>query len=94
MIYQHRSSQKNKGVILKRILIALILSLAVPSLCFATLPAGLVYEYRATAGSANNGGCYDLANEGGTVYTDQDSAQLSLTDLAMDTARTTLTSVT
>lgn len=79
---------------MKKILLFLMIICFVPSICFATLPAGLVWEYRATDGAANNGGCYDLGDDGGTDYSDQNNAQLSLTDLAMTAAGTTLTSVT
>lgn len=53
-------------------------------LCFAADPnnAGLHYEFRATSGSSTNGGCYDIVSNGGTDYTNQDAAQLSLTDIA------------
>ena len=80
---------------MKKILLFLTLLYFVPSICFGALPAGLVWEYRATGGAANNGGCYDLANDGGTDYSDQDAAQLSLTDLTTaGIGNTTLTSVT
>jgi len=39
-----------------------------------------IWEFRATAGDANAGGGFDTAS-GGTDFSDQDSAQLQLTDL-------------
>lgn len=53
-----------------------------------------IWEFRATAGSANAGGGYD-SSAGTTDYSNQDSAQLQLTDLATSgIGVTTLTSVT
>lgn len=53
-----------------------------------------IWEFRATAGNANNGGGFDTAS-GGTDYSNQDSAQLALTDLATSgIGVTTLTSAT
>lgn len=60
---------------------------------WGALPAGLSWEVR-TGGASDNGSCYDLVNDGGTDYTQQDSAQLTLTDLATTGAVTTLTSAT
>lgn len=59
----------------------------------AALPAGLHWITR-TDGASDNGGCYDIANDGGTDYSNQTSAQLDLTDLATTGAVTTLTSAT
>jgi hypothetical protein len=53
-----------------------------------------VWEFRPASGSANAGGGFDTAS-GGTDYSNQDSAQLQLTDLATSGAGvTTLTSAT
>ena len=53
-----------------------------------------IWEFRATAGAANSGGGFDTAS-GGTDFSNQDSAQLQLTDLATSgIGVTTLTSVT
>lgn len=49
--------------------------------------------YRQGGDNTNNGGYWDSA-AGGTDYTDQDSPELTLTDLATDGAGTSLTSVT
>lgn len=72
---------------------ALIFLLSFQSNAFAALPAGLAWEVR-TTGADTNGGCYDIANDGGTDYSQQDSAQLALSDLAMASTGTTLTSAT
>jgi hypothetical protein len=53
-----------------------------------------VWEFRET-GSNNNGGGFDTGIAGyGTDYTQQDTAQLELTDLACTTGTSTLTSTT
>ena len=53
-----------------------------------------IWEFRATAGDANAGGGFDTAS-GGTDYSNQNSAQLQLTDLATSgIGVTTLTSAT
>lgn len=78
----------------KSLLLNFLLVFFMPSLAFATIEnSGLVWEVR-TTGNANNGGCYDLVNDGGTDYSQQDSAQLNLTDLAANTGGSTLTSAT
>jgi hypothetical protein len=60
--------------------------------CYAALPNDLVWEVR-TTGNDDNGGCKDT--DAATDYTNQDSAQLTLTDLATSGAGvTTLTSAT
>ena len=60
----------------------------------AALSSGTYWEVR-TTGDNDNGGCYDAVNNGGTDYSQQDAAQLSLTDLATPgAASTTLTSTT
>jgi len=51
------------------------------------LTSNLVWEVR-TTGSDNNGGGFD-SSYGGTDYSQQDTAQLSLTDLAATTVTTT-----
>jgi len=71
----------------------LILLLLIPSNSFAALDKFLEWEVR-TTGNNNSGGCYEAIGDGGTDYSQQDAAQLSLTDLAMTASGTTLTSVT
>lgn len=81
---------------MKRLLITtalLITSCFLTRTSCATMPSGLVYEVR-TTGASTNGGCYNLASDPGTDYSQQDSAQLSLSDLATTGAVTTLTSAT
>jgi len=56
------------------------------------LPATAVFEFR-TTGAATNGGIFDSASAG-TDYSQQDAAQLALTDCACTTGGTTLTSAT
>lgn len=58
------------------------------------LSAGLVLELRTTAGANQGGGFYDRVPGTSVDYTQQDTAQLSLTDLVSDVAGTTITSVT
>lgn len=77
----------------------LLTKIAIICLCFvstnswAGLQSDSYWEVR-TTGSDNNGGCYDTGGAG-TDYTQQDAAQLSLTDLATSgVGVTTLTSAT
>lgn len=56
------------------------------------LANAIVWEFRSTGAATNGGGFKTGAS--GTDYSQQDAAQLSLTDLAMTTATTTLTSAT
>jgi len=65
-----------------------------PSLCFGALTAGTVWEYQTTADANNGGGFYDRIPGTSVDYSQQTAAQLSLTDLAMVTGGTTLTSAT
>jgi len=65
-----------------------------PSLCFGALTAGTVWEYQTTADANNGGGFYDRIPGTSVDYSQQTAAQLSLTDLAMATGGTTLTSAT
>lgn len=75
---------------LKRILLLLLLA-TLPS--WAALPFDAAWELR-TTGDDDNGGCYDTGGSG-TDFSQQDAAQLSLTDLATSgIGVTTLTSVT
>lgn len=57
------------------------------------LSVSLVWETRASGASDNNGGAYK-AGAGTTDYSQQNAAQLTLTDLATTGAVTTVTSVT
>ena len=57
------------------------------------LAAGIVWEFRGTSGSNNNGGGFKTGASG-TDYSLQAASQLSLTDAAMVNGTTTLTSVT
>jgi len=75
---------------MKKLLLALGLLCPVP--VFAALPSDTTWEVR-TTGSDNNGGCFDTGGAG-TDYSQQDAAQLSLTDLAQTLSSTTLTSAT
>lgn len=54
----------------------------------------IVWEVQGGVGSDDNGGGYDLTTDGGTDYSQQAAAELTLTDLACVTASTTLTSAT
>lgn len=61
---------------------------------YSAVDATIEWEVR-TTGNNDNGGGYDLTNNGGTDYSQQDAAQLTLTDLATSgVGVTTLTSVT
>lgn len=58
------------------------------------LNAGTIWEIRTTGSQTNGGGFYNR-NPGTSVdYSQQDAAQLSLSDIATDVAGTTLTSAT
>src|SRR5205814_2364059 len=57
------------------------------------LSAAIVWECRASGANDNNGGGFK-AGASGTDYSQQNSAQLTLTDLATTGVVTTLTSVT
>lgn len=74
------------------ILICLGLCFGITNKVLAAIPATTVWEVR-TTGASTNGGGFNSAR-GGTDYSQQDAAQLSLTDLAMTTGGTTLTSAT
>src|SRR3990167_7438270 len=50
-----------------------------PSTAHAALQADAAWEVRPTNGSLLNGGCYDTGGAG-TDYSQQDAAQLSITD--------------
>ena len=82
---------------LRCLLFALLCALVwnVP-LTFATLASDTVWEVRPTNGDNTFGACYAVSLAGGSSvdYSQQNSAQLSLTDLATTGVVTTLTSVT
>lgn len=81
---------------MKRIILALLL-LLLPVSVYAALPADSVWEVRPTNGSNLNGACVDKSVVAGTTdYSQQDAAELALTDLAATEASggTTLTSAT
>lgn len=73
-------------------ILLLLLTMAVPSL--AAINAGTVWECRSTGNVANGGGYYNRDPGTSVDYSQQDAAQLSLTDLACVTTTTTLTSAT
>lgn len=58
------------------------------------LASGTVFEVRTTGSQNNSGGFYDRTPGTSVDYSQQDSAQLTLTDLACVQASTTLTSAT
>lgn len=58
------------------------------------LNAGTVWEVRATGNAANGGGFYNRSPGTSVDYSQQDAAQLTLTDLATDGAGTGLSSAT
>jgi hypothetical protein len=65
----------------KKLLLSSIILFFCCSICYATIDTGVEFEAR-TTGSNNNGCGYDIATDGGTDYSQQDAAQLSLTDIA------------
>ena len=74
-------------------LIILIFILTQPTLCYSALQADAQWEVR-TTGNNLNGSCYDQGGAG-TDYSQQDAAQLTLTDAATSgVGVTTLTSAT
>ena len=80
---------------MKKILLTLFGIFFLYQVSFAALAATTVWEVRTTGNSANGAGfnaSRDAVN--GVDYSQQDTAQLSLTDLAMTTGGTTLTSTT
>ena len=80
-----------KGIkFLSVILVALMLVSVPVNFAHAAIGATAVWEIR-TSGAATNGGGY---TSGGTDYTLQDAAQLTLSDLASDGAGTGISSVT
>ena len=72
--------------------LAFALSLIAAPSVWAALQSDTTWEVR-TTGNNTNGGCYDTGGTG-TDYSQQDAAQLSLTDLAQNLSSTTLTSAT
>jgi hypothetical protein len=77
---------------MRKLIIALLLCL-IPTSVFAALDADTVWEVRGVTGSDNNGGGF-VTGASGTDYTQQASAQLSLSDLASDGAGTGISSAT
>lgn len=80
---------------MKKILLILLSNFLFCVPVFAALNGSTVWEVRTTGASTNGGGfnaTRDAVN--GVDYSQQDAAQLSLTDLAMTSASTTLTSAT
>jgi len=77
---------------MKKLLLLLSL-LIIPNLCYGAIGATCVWEIRTTATAGNlNGGGY---TSGGTDYSQQDAAQLNLTDFATSgVGVTTLTTAT
>lgn len=73
---------------MRRLLLALTLGLTTTA--FAAIPATTQWDVR-TTGSDANGGCFDSAGTG-TDYSQQDSAQVSYTDLVIGATNTQLTS--
>lgn len=82
---------------MKKIIIIISLIL-IPKLVFGAIDADTIWEFRstATANMVNGGGYNSTAVSAGTDYSQQDSAQLALTDLASTSASgwLTLTSTT
>src|SRR5216684_2306337 len=78
-----------------RFLVSLLLLLLAAYPCSATITAATVWDVRPTTGSNLNGACFDstIANAG-TDYSQQATAQLSLSDMATTGVTTTVTSVT
>lgn len=75
---------------MKKLFLTILLS-SFCSLAFGAIPTDSIWEVR-TTGDDTNGGCYDRGGSG-TDYSQQDAAQLALTDLAC-ASNTTLTSAT
>lgn len=80
---------------MKRIAIIVALLLLTAQVASAAITAATLWEVRPTNGDNTFGACFDstIANAG-TDYSQQTTAQLSLTDLATTGVTTTLTSVT
>jgi len=78
-----------------RFLVSLLLLLLAAYPCSATITSATVWDVRPTTGSNLNGACFDstIANAG-TDYSQQATAQLSLSDMATTGVTTTVTSVT
>ena len=71
----------------------LLLILALASPAWAAINAASQWDIRSTAG-ANNGGCWWNAGGSSTDYSQQDAAQLTLTDVTSNAAGTAWASVT
>ncbi len=79
---------------MKKLILSVFLVLALASPSLAALSAATVWEYRASATASNvNGGGF-VTGASGTDYSQQDAAQLALTDLASAGDWLTVTSVT
>ena len=78
---------------MKKLFTIIAISLLLCSPSYAAVDAGVAWEIR-PGGNVNNGGGYDIVSDGGTDYSQQDAAQLSLTDLTTDGAGTGLGSAT
>src|SRR5712691_11517011 len=78
-----------------RLLVSVLLLLLGVQVCVAAITANTIWEVRPTNGSNLNGACFDstIANAG-TDYSQQNTAQLSLSDMATTGVTTTVTSVT
>ena len=72
-------------------LLLLILALASPA--WAAINAASQWDIRSTA-EANNGGCWWNSGGASTDYSQQDAAQLTLTDITSNAAGTAWASVT
>src|SRR5216683_1498046 len=80
---------------MKHTIICILLILLLNSISYGTISSATVWDVRPTTGSNLNGACFDstIANAG-TDYSQQATAQLSLSDMATTGVTTTVTSVT
>lgn len=78
---------------MKKLFLTILLLLSSTSLSFAAIAATTVWEVRTTGNALNGGGFNAAQTSAGTDYSQQDAAQLALTDLAC-ASNTTLTSAT
>lgn len=81
---------------MKKLFLTILLLLSSVSLSFAAISPHTIWEIRTTGASDNGGGFNPNNASAGTDYSQQDTAQLSLTDLASTSASSwlTLTSAT
>lgn len=77
---------------MKKFFLTIIFLISFCQVGYCTLSQYTVWEVRTSGASTNGGGFNSSQTNAGTDYSQQDSAQLSLTDLAMTTGGTTLTS--